>query len=248
MSSGPARSAPFSERPTLVPLDGGRTVLEGLWHKGASRPAILVLPPPPAEGGSMDHVVVAELAFAAARAGFASLRFNYRGVGASQGQRAASPDELLADAVAALVVLEENLGRGEGLDAGANGATSHAAPVAVVAALWASDAVALALARSVPLAGLVLVDPSLVKPEELRARRSSVPTTVVLGADAPDGAATVWEASREALEAQDVWVRLAPGANRAYQRGLTHIGRATVEHLDRCGGRRAHGSLRAAPR
>jgi len=56
----------YLERPALVPV--GQLVLEGLWHRGSKTPPVLVLPPPP-EAGSMDHVVCAELAWAAARAG-----------------------------------------------------------------------------------------------------------------------------------------------------------------------------------
>ncbi|HEX9602795.1 MAG TPA: alpha/beta hydrolase, partial [Myxococcales bacterium] len=42
--------------------------------------------PHPALGGSMTVPTVAELAWALTRAGFPTLRFDYRGVGASQGR------------------------------------------------------------------------------------------------------------------------------------------------------------------
>src|SRR3954464_13789743 len=97
----------FLERPTLIPV--GPFVLEGLSHRGEARPPLLVLPPPPDEGGSMDHVVVAELAWAATQAGYPSLRFNYRGVGASQGKRSAG-DALGEDARAAFELARDNWG------------------------------------------------------------------------------------------------------------------------------------------
>src|SRR5258706_14457981 len=89
-------SGQFLERPTLIPL-ASKEVMEGLAHRGTRKPSLLVLPPLPHEG-SMDHVVGAELAWAAAHAGFPTLRFNWRGVGASQGERGSFE----ADARAAL--------------------------------------------------------------------------------------------------------------------------------------------------
>ena len=48
-------------------------------------PAILVCHPHPKLGGNMENDVVAAICEAAAREGFASLRFNFRGVGGSEG-------------------------------------------------------------------------------------------------------------------------------------------------------------------
>jgi hypothetical protein len=97
----------FLERPTLIPV--GPHVMEGLSHRGARRPLLLVLSPLPDEGGGMDHVVGAELAWAAARAGFPTLRFNWRGVGGSQGQRGQLP-ALVDEARAAVRVAKDNAG------------------------------------------------------------------------------------------------------------------------------------------
>ncbi len=71
----------FLERPALV--DAGGLTLDALYHRGAAPPAILLCPPLDAEG--MDAPLLAELAWAAARAGHASLRFQHRGRGGSQG-------------------------------------------------------------------------------------------------------------------------------------------------------------------
>lgn len=95
----------FLERPALV--DAGDLVLEALYHRGSARPALLVCPPP-GPGGGMDAAPVAELAWAAARAGHPSLRFQHRGVGASQGE--ADPARRLDDAEAALRHLAETAG------------------------------------------------------------------------------------------------------------------------------------------
>ena len=60
------------------------------------RAAAVVAAPHPLMGGSMGSPVVAEIARACQRAGAASLRFNWRGVGASAG--APSDDWAQADA------------------------------------------------------------------------------------------------------------------------------------------------------
>lgn len=139
----------FLERSTLIPV--GREVMEGVAHRGDERPPLLVLPPRPEEGGGMDHVIGAELAFAAASAGHPTLRFNYRGVGGSQGERG-SGEALLQDAEAALGVVLENA----------------QAPTAAVAALHGSARVVLELrARRPDIAGLCLVSPRGVSAREL---------------------------------------------------------------------------------
>ena len=70
--------------PVHVPESG--LVLEGVWQKGAGRGAVIA-PPHPEYGGSLENPVVSELAYGLYKAGIASLRFNWRGVGASQGVR-----------------------------------------------------------------------------------------------------------------------------------------------------------------
>lgn len=67
--------------------------LDALFHRGTREPPCAIAAPHPALGGSMLSPVVAELAWALTRAGHPTLRFDYRGVGASRGvsgQRAGS--------------------------------------------------------------------------------------------------------------------------------------------------------------
>jgi hypothetical protein len=61
--------------------------LEGRYHPGAqpNSPLALVLHPHPLYGGNMNNKVVYTLFHVYARFGFAVLRFNFRGVGRSQG-------------------------------------------------------------------------------------------------------------------------------------------------------------------
>jgi alpha/beta superfamily hydrolase len=86
------------ERAVAIPLTGDGDALEGLFIAGLDAEAggVVVAPPHPLYGGSMDSPVVNEVAYAARAAGLASLRFNWRGVGASAG--APSGEVALADA------------------------------------------------------------------------------------------------------------------------------------------------------
>ena len=75
------------ERAVAIPLEGGEQALEGVFVAGLDDDAVgvVVAAPHPLYGGSMDSPVVNEIAYAARKAGLASLRFNWRGVGASAG-------------------------------------------------------------------------------------------------------------------------------------------------------------------
>ena len=59
--------------------------LDALYHRGSRNPPCALASPHPAMGGSMTAPAIAELAWALTRAGHATMRFNYRGVGASRG-------------------------------------------------------------------------------------------------------------------------------------------------------------------
>ena len=77
--------------------------LEGRYHHGKSpnAPLALLLHPHPQHGGTMNNKVVYALYHAFVRRGFSTLRFNFRGVGRSQGKFDNGQGEL-SDAAAAL--------------------------------------------------------------------------------------------------------------------------------------------------
>ncbi len=81
--------------------------LEGRYHPQAARdaPIALVLHPHPQFGGTMNNKVVYNLHYAFYGLGFSVLRFNFRGVGRSQGEYDQGVGEL-ADAAAALDYLQ----------------------------------------------------------------------------------------------------------------------------------------------
>ena len=93
---------------SAVGFSSGEFQLEGIISlpEGAPGPypAIVACHPHPKLGGSMDHPIVAAICDLAAHKGFASLRFNFRGVGGSEGSFGAGVGEQ-EDVKAALGVL-----------------------------------------------------------------------------------------------------------------------------------------------
>jgi alpha/beta superfamily hydrolase len=86
-----------------VIFNGSDGRLEGRYHhsKTSGAPIALILHPHPQHGGTMNNKVVYTLYQAFADRGFSTLRFNFRGVGRSQGQFDGGQGEL-SDAASAL--------------------------------------------------------------------------------------------------------------------------------------------------
>jgi alpha/beta superfamily hydrolase len=193
----------FLERPAVV--DAGGLALEGLYHRGRRRPSVLVCPSP-GPGGGMDAPAVAELAWAAARAGHASLRFQHRGVGASQGEP--DPARALDDARAALRHLAES-----------------APPPFAVAGHGAGCETAAAIAAEIDgCAGLALVAP-------LHAPAAIPPGLRVL-AVLPEAGAAVDSRALEAALGRRGRIEVIAGADGLFLAGLPEVGRALVAFLD----------------
>jgi len=83
-------------------------VLEAVWQAGSGRGAV-VAPPHPAYGGSLENPVCNELAYGLWRSGWASLRFNWRGVGASAGEPSGRAEDADSDYGSALDHVAETL-------------------------------------------------------------------------------------------------------------------------------------------
>jgi len=95
----------FPEHNTHLTLQGPAGNLEAMLefpaHVRATTPMAVICHPHPPDGGSMHNKVVSTLAKAFTESGFISLRFNFRGVGQSQGRYDHGIGEL-ADCLAAL--------------------------------------------------------------------------------------------------------------------------------------------------
>ena len=84
-------------------MNGPEGRLEGRYYhsKGAQAPIAMMLHPHPQHGGTMNNRIVYTMFHAFVKMGFSVLRFNFRGVGRSQGSYADGEGEL-ADATSAL--------------------------------------------------------------------------------------------------------------------------------------------------
>ena len=152
---------PFDETPYAFESDVLR--LSGLLHRGDASLAALVLHPHPQYGGDMHNHVVGAVCETLAAGGATTLRFDFRGVGASEGGYAG--------------------GRGEADDArAALAAIKQEAPGArvILAGYSFGAAVAAAVAPAAELAGLILISPP-VSVAALPELPDALPTLVVAG-------------------------------------------------------------------
>ena len=77
--------------------------IEGRYHPARQKnaPIAIILHPHPQFGGTMNHPIIYQLYYAFVHRGFSALRFNFRGVGRSQGSFDHGQGEL-SDAASAL--------------------------------------------------------------------------------------------------------------------------------------------------
>jgi alpha/beta superfamily hydrolase len=88
-----------------ISFPSGSLRLEGMIVRGAESQAVVISHPHPLYGGDLDNYVVGLLARAFEESGWTSLRFNFRGVGRSQGDFDQGEGEQ-ADVAAAVAFLK----------------------------------------------------------------------------------------------------------------------------------------------
>ena len=100
------------ERAVPIACEGLPFALDGVYVSTPASSAAdggVIAPPHPLYGGSMQSPVVNEIAWALEKAGIASLRFDWRGIGASGGAPSGRAEDAAADYAAALDHLEETV-------------------------------------------------------------------------------------------------------------------------------------------
>jgi alpha/beta superfamily hydrolase len=192
------------ERPVILPTPVG--CLDGIYLRGGA-PGLLIVPSLPQRGGSMSNPVLSELAYAAAYSGAASLRFDYRGVGASEGEQVSGAEEAAEDLGAALDFLLETAG---GEDA-------------VVAAYGSGAWAARLRAASDPrVRGLLLICEERAEAPELPGLAELDRQVIVVEAG-DDPGLNVAEVAEVVDAAPYARLHLIPGASRHFREGLSKL-------------------------
>ena len=88
-----------------ITFESGPCRLEGYWQAGAKSKGVVITHPHPLYGGTMNNPVVETVQSAYRQHGYATLRFNFRGVGDSQGNYDDGKGEQ-ADVQAAIAFVE----------------------------------------------------------------------------------------------------------------------------------------------
>jgi hypothetical protein len=210
------------ERMTLV--RSGTRELEALFQAGAAVGGgargqgmpVVVAPSHPRHGGTMDSATLAEIVWHLALRGHPTLRFNWRGVGASTGTssvpwppQAPSLDDEVEDLEAAIA--------------------QHAAgrPCGVVGVSFGAAVAARVAATHALVERVVLVAPPIAHvPVDVDALLSSgVHVSVFVGSE--DTVARPDEI--QAALARRVGLQIIEGANHGFSRGLGELGRRVAE-------------------
>jgi uncharacterized protein len=179
-----------------------------------ARLGVVICHPHPLYGGDMDSPVVARMAEVCAGRGIATLRFNFRGVGASTGRHDEGRGEQ-DDLRACLEHLRDSLG-GD-------------APVAPAGYSFGA-AIAAAVSATAPVAGLALVAPPMRVAEVRLPATVSGPVLVVVGAEDQYCPATALESMRESLPRATVVV--IEGADHFFFGSLAPLGEAVGAWAD----------------
>ncbi len=204
------------ERAVAVPTESG-SVLDGIFVSGAGgcERGAVVAAPHPLYGGSMSSPVVNEIAWACRQQGIASLRFDWRGIGASAGLPSGEAGDADADFAAALRHLAETV------------------PGPLLASGYSfGAAAALRSVHGEPrVRGLLLVAPPPALLDRASLERFAGPVLIVTGerdAIAPPAGLAPLRESAPALR-----LEVVPEADHFFGVGLAALNRAATAFLER---------------
>jgi alpha/beta superfamily hydrolase len=201
-------------RQVAIPMRGSAFVLDGIYAPGGdgSHRGAVIAPPHPLYGGSMDSPVVNQMAHACARAGLATLRFDWRGVGGSAGTPSGESAHADEDYGAALEHLAETV----------------KGPLCACGYSFGAAAALRAAGRfpRVREAILVAPPPSLIDAGALGDARRAL---VVAGEE--DGVASPDALRALVAEARNTSFVIVPEADHFFAVGLAEIGRAIESWL-----------------
>lgn len=204
----------------IIAEPSGEEIPEG----GGDLPGVVFCSPEPHLGGTMLSPVVEALTREVTPRGFVSFRFNYRGVGESQGENALGQGQV-SDALAAVDMLRE----WSGVDGSRIGIVgySYGASIALRAAAQQADGV-----RAVVAVSPILDIPLIGIPTEDGFASVNVPVRFLIGGE--DGLTTpeTLGAWVDGIGRDDVTAMALEGADRAWQTSRPALAAATAEFLD----------------
>lgn len=199
----------------LIPTAPGH--LEARFDAGAAATrAIVVCHPHPQYGGSMHDTVVDTIADVARRHSFATLKFNFRGVGESTGRFDNGLGEV-DDLLVALAWLRHRVG---------------ALPIWLAGYSFGSNVVWRAIERAGELTGIVLVAPPVAM-MDFSARPPSIARVTLIAGDEDDYVDAADLRRWAAAATSSATIEIIPGANHffsgAYAELATAANRAFAE-------------------
>lgn len=203
------------ERAVTIAREGGELALEGIFLAGedADAAGVVMAPPHPLMGGSMDHPVVNEVAHACTGAGMASLRFNWRGVGASAGTPSGDPADAVADYLCATAYLGETVG----------------GPLAAAGYSYGAATAVAAASREPRIRRLLLVAPPLAMLD--RAALAGFRGAVLIVAARHDEFSAAGELEALCASLPRGTFHLVPDADHFFVAGLAEVSRAAAAWL-----------------
>jgi hypothetical protein len=197
----------IAERATTVRA-GAETLEARLAIPPGARVGVVISHPHPLYGGDMDNPVIDRMVEVCTGRGLATLRFNFRGVGASTGRHDEGRGER-DDVRASLAHLEAVLGGNARL---------------ALAGYSFGAAIAAAVAATVPVAGLALVAPPMRVAELDLPRGVGGPIVIVAGAEDQYCPAPALETLRTTLP--EATVIVIEGADHFFFGSLVPLGDA----------------------